>query len=200
MKTFEERQAEWIQDDLSHARGPKMSEGNTPLPMRGKLVLRGAVRLIVPFVLLFGLYVQMHGDYGPGGGFQAGVIFATAFILFGLIFGAELSEIVFPPRWAERFLAMGVLLYAGVGVAAMLVGDEFLFLDYDFLGSSGQHYGIVLVELGVGLTVASAMVRLYYAFADLSEVSAAAEGVLDDVTPLSEQKTASEVEDAGDHR
>ena len=188
-----DQKAAWRADDLLHARGPKMSEGSAPLPMRGKLVLRGAVRLVVPFVFLFGLYVQFHGDYGPGGGFQAGVIFATGFILFGLIFGSQLSEQVFPTRWAERLLALGVLLYASVGVYSMLApGPEaFNFLDYDALGSSGQHYGIVLVELGVGLTVAAAMVRLYYAFADLSELSAPVEAAIDDATPLVDAESKS---------
>ncbi len=186
MPITKDQRDEWRTEDNLHAGGPKMSEGAEPLPMRGKLVLRGAVRLVVPFVFLFGLYVQFHGDYGPGGGFQAGVIFATGFILFGLIFGSQLSESVFPERWAERLLALGVLLYAAVGVFSLVApgAQTFNFLDYNALGKNGQHYGIVLVELGVGLAVAAAMVRLYYAFADLSELSAPVEAAIDDATPL----------------
>ena len=45
------------------------------------LVLKVVAKLLIPFILLFGFYVQMHGDYGPGGGFQAGVIVAAAFVL-----------------------------------------------------------------------------------------------------------------------
>ena len=36
-------------------------------------------------MLLFALYVQFHGDYGPGGGFQAGVIVAVGVILHALV-------------------------------------------------------------------------------------------------------------------
>ena len=47
--------------------------------------------------MLFALYVQFHGDYGPGGGFQAGVIFAASFILYGIIYGIErLRKVVHP--------------------------------------------------------------------------------------------------------
>ena len=52
--------------------------------MSDYLVLRVIAKLLIPFILLFGFYVQMHGDYGPGGGFQAGVIVAAAFILYAL--------------------------------------------------------------------------------------------------------------------
>ena len=173
------------------ASGPMGRKGGSPLPMRGKLVLRGTVRLLTPFVLLFGLYVQLHGDYGPGGGFQAGVIFATGMILFGLIFGPELAERVFPPIWTERLLAVGVLIYGGVGVYSLLAAGPdapYAFLDYDALGAkSGQHYGIVLVELGVGVSVACAMVRLYYAFADLLVLPPEAESAFDDESPLRER-------------
>ena len=57
--------------------------------MRHHLVLRVIAKMLIPFILLFGLYVQFHGDFGPGGGFQAGVIIAAAFILHSLIFGLK---------------------------------------------------------------------------------------------------------------
>jgi len=130
------------------------------------LILRVVTRLLVGPILLFGLYVQFHGDYGPGGGFQAGVIFAVAFILYGTVFSlAELRKSF--PDWAiHRLIAFGVLLYAGTGVVSMLSGANFL--DYNPLGPNniaGQHYGIIAIELGVGITVFSVMLAIYYAFA-----------------------------------
>jgi multicomponent Na+:H+ antiporter subunit B len=139
---------------------------DAPMLMREKPVLRVSVRLVIPFILLFALYVQAHGDFGPGGGFQAGVIFAAGLILFGLIFDPQAVARVFPPAVAEALIAIGVLLYGGTGVATLLLGGKFL--DYDELGpSNGQHYGILAVELGVGIAVAAAMVRLYFAFSAL---------------------------------
>jgi len=78
---------------------------------------------------------------------------------------------VFPPRAVEVFMAMGVLLYAGTGVVTMLLGGNFL--DYDYLEHhfyptilpTGQHLGIFLVELGVGLTVTAVMTMIFYTFA-----------------------------------
>ena len=40
------------------------------------LILRVVTKILIAPILLYGLYVQFHGDYSPGGGFQAGVIFA----------------------------------------------------------------------------------------------------------------------------
>ena len=134
--------------------------------MEHHLVLRVVARLLIPLIMLFALYVQFHGDYGPGGGFQAGVIFAAAFILYGIIYGVDKLRDVVNPGVVRSFAAFGVLLYAGVGIAGMLSGGEFL--NYSVLSSDpvhGQHYGILLIEAGVGITVASTMIILFYAFA-----------------------------------
>jgi multicomponent Na+:H+ antiporter subunit B len=135
--------------------------------MHEKLVLRIVAKRFIPFVLLFGLYVQAHGDYGPGGGFQAGVIFAAGFILYAMIFGLDELQRVAPPRVVELAAALGVLLFAGVGVAALLAGENFL--NYSAFDPQepvrGQHLGIIGVELGVGITVAAVMTTIYYGFA-----------------------------------
>jgi multicomponent Na+:H+ antiporter subunit B len=131
------------------------------------LVLRIAAKMLIPLILIFALYVQFHGEYGPGGGFQAGVILAAAFILYALVFGMEVARAVAPGPVLRVLAALGVLLYCGVGLAAIFAGGNFL--DYDVLahdGISGQHLGIFLVELGIGITVASVMVMIFYAFAE----------------------------------
>jgi len=130
------------------------------------LVLRVVAKLLVPFILLFALYVQFHGEYSPGGGFQAGVIFAAGFILYGLIYGIDKYRQVISPDWLRRMAALGVLLYIGVGLVTLLMGGNFL--DYDVLADhavQGQHMGILLVELGVGITVATVMMSLFMMFA-----------------------------------
>jgi len=110
------------------------------------VIFRVLSKLLIPLIMLFALYVQFHGDYGPGGGFQAGVIFGAAIILYTLMFG--------------------LLLYGGVGIVAILKGGNFL--DYDVLSHDpihGQHLGILLVELGVGITVAAVMATIFFLFA-----------------------------------
>jgi multicomponent Na+:H+ antiporter subunit B len=134
--------------------------------MNDYLVLRVVTKLLMPFILLFALYVQFHGDFGPGGGFQAGVIFASGFILYAMIFGVEDAERILPDGILRGGMAGGVLLYAGVGVAALLMGGNFL--DYSVLRSdpvAGQHIGILLIEFGVGTTVACVMITVFYTFA-----------------------------------
>ena len=88
---------------------PAPEEGRTvrPLRVREMPVLRVVGRALVPLILLFGLYVQFHGDFGPGGGFQAGVIFAAGLIVYALIFGLEALQQVVPPILTERLMAAG---------------------------------------------------------------------------------------------
>lgn len=134
--------------------------------MEPNLILRVVAKLVIPLIILFALYVQFHGDFGPGGGFQAGVIFSAALILYALVFGLDAAEKIIPALWLRRLAALGVVVYAGVGVVSLLLGGNFL--DYTLLGSNqiaGQHLGILLVELGVGITVAAAILILFFAFA-----------------------------------
>ena len=116
--------------------------------------------------MLFALYVQFHGEYGPGGGFQAGAIFAAAIILYALIDGEREALEVISPKLLIWMMAGGALLYGGVGVLTMLLGGNFL--DYNVLHADpmkGQQYGIIAIELGVGVTVAGVMLAIYHAFA-----------------------------------
>ena len=130
------------------------------------MILRIASKLFIPLILLFGLYVQFHGDFGPGGGFQAGVIFAAAFILYALIYGVEEARRVAPPGRVQAFFVLGLLLYIGTGVACLLAGGHFL--EYKVLANNstdGEHYGILLIELGVGITVAAVVINTFCHFA-----------------------------------
>ena len=134
--------------------------------MSHHLVLRVVAKMLIPFILLFGLYVQFHGDYGPGGGFQAGVIFASAFILYALIYGIVFARKVAPDWLVRTGIAAGALIYGLTGVAALALGGNYL--DYSALREdpvAGQHLGIFLVELGVGVTVASVMIAIFFGFA-----------------------------------
>jgi len=149
--------------------------------MRDTIILRVVVKLLLPAILLFALYVQFHGDYGPGGGFQAGVAAAAAIILYGMIFGISAARTVVPQRVLYMLIPLGVLIFAGTGVAGLLLGANFL--DYSPLGSTaeaGQHLGILIVELGVFVTVSSSMLAIFYAFGGRAEDALAEEEPTDD--------------------
>jgi len=122
-------------------------------------------KILIPYILLFALYVQFHGDFGPGGGFQAGVIFAAGIILYSLTFGLRESMQLISANLIRALSAIGVLLYGGTGLASFYFGGNFL--NYSVLAHDplhGQHYGIIIIELGVGITVAAVILSIYYAF------------------------------------
>jgi multicomponent Na+:H+ antiporter subunit B len=137
--------------------------------MSSDIILRVIAKLLMPFMLVFALYVQFHGDFGPGGGFQAGVIAAAAIVFYAIIFGLAEGQRLVPEWVVEKALAAGVLLYAGTGLAGILLGGNYL--DYFVLAADpvhGQHRGIFWVELGVALTVSGVMLKLFYMFAGRS--------------------------------
>ena len=134
------------------------------------LILRIITKMLIPFILLFAFYVQFHGDFGPGGGFQAGVIFASAIFLYTMLFGMSTARRVINQSFIQLLAATGILLYGSVGVVSLLNGKEFL--DYSALSAdpiAGQHLGILLIELGVGITVASVMIIIFFNFAGRKE-------------------------------
>lgn len=158
---------------LSVVRLPQDSEQNTSnndSMHEQHLVVRIVTKMLIPFILLFALYVQFHGDFGPGGGFQAGVIFAAAIILYAMLFGLSTARKVINQDFIQLIAAIGVLLYGCVGFASILNGGNFF--DYNVLSSdplAGEHLGIILIEWGVGCTVASVMIIIFFNFAGRRE-------------------------------
>jgi multicomponent Na+:H+ antiporter subunit B len=136
------------------------------MSFRKNPILIETSHLLIPAILLFALYVQFHGDYGPGGGFQAGVIFASGIILYALLHGIKRTENIISLNLAKILAAIGLILYAGVGVLGIMLGGNYL--DYNVLAHDpihGQHWGIFAIELGVGITVAAVIISIFYAFA-----------------------------------
>ena len=134
--------------------------------LRHYLIPRVVGRLLIPFILLFGLYVQFHGEYVPGGGFQAGAIVAAAIILYALLEGEDRALKVLPRGLLRGLIAGGALLYGAVGLAGIFLGGNFL--DYSVLSSDpvkGQQLGILLIEAGVGITVTGVLLGIFHAFA-----------------------------------
>ncbi|MGN7618531.1 MAG: Na(+)/H(+) antiporter subunit B [Ehrlichia sp.] len=128
-------------------------------------VLRTISILMIPVIILYGLYIQFHGDYSPGGGFQAGVIVASAIVLYGILFGLDATLKAISPYTIKVIGGLGILVYGGTGIASMLFHGEFL--SYSVLMNDsilGQKLGIFVVELGVGMTVCSSMLTIYFNF------------------------------------
>ena len=136
------------------------------------VILRVVAKMLIPLIIVFGFYVHFHGEYSPGGGFQAGVIIASALILYALIFGLKAAKAAVPPYALRVGMALGGFIFAGVGFVTMMLGGNFL--DYDLLYNedptsesfyaTAQHIGIISVEIGVLMTVTCVIAAIFYAF------------------------------------
>lgn len=122
------------------------------------LIIAEISRALIPFLIFFSFYIQIFGEVGPGGGFQAGAILATCLICYDLCIR---SSDKFMNNDTLLFLAAaGVLIYAATGMWSLLFGANYL--NYDLLPvKAAQSLGIILVELGVGITVYSSLMVIY---------------------------------------
>ena len=135
------------------------------------VVVRYLALRAAPFIQLYALYVLGHGEDGPGGGFQGGVIFSASFVLMALAYGWPFGRRQVNEKVADILAPTGALLYAGIGVLTMLAGGAFL--EYGAFAHAGaedpeaarlhaQHFGLIGIEVGVMITVASSMAILFF--------------------------------------
>jgi multicomponent Na+:H+ antiporter subunit B len=136
-------------------------------PIGPSLIIEVGVRIMIPFIQLFGLYVIAHGHYSPGGGFQGGVVLGASFILMAIAFDLKTSLRFFSLRANAIMASSGVFIYTGTGVLCALLGG--LFLDYSALDAiialgpvEWRSMGVFIVELGVGLAVTGIMASLFW--------------------------------------
>ena len=132
--------------------------------MDEQITIRTVVRMIIPFIQIFAFYVLAHGELGPGGGFQAGVIMAASIILYAIVFGREKARKRVTEKVAAILSSTGVLLYAGIGMVCMIAGG--VYLEYSKLPLSSEkmavHLGIYGIEIGVGIAVAMGVITIYF--------------------------------------
>jgi multicomponent Na+:H+ antiporter subunit B len=127
------------------------------------VIVRTLGRIVIPVAQLFGIYVLVFGQHGPGGGFVGGVILAASMILAVLIFGRDA-----PDSWLVakvlRGDGLGLLIFAGVGGLCLIGGGQFL--NYTHLQIPGlddpsrRYVGILLTQIGVAADVAVTGVSL----------------------------------------
>ena len=125
--------------------------------MHDSLIVQTMSRLLIPLAQLFALYVLFFGQYGPGGGFVAGVIWTTSMILTFLVFGLKSPQ----GRLVERVLhgdGVGLIIFVGVGGLCLIGGGEFLnYANLEIPGvnaPSRRYVGILLTQIGVAVDVA----------------------------------------------
>lgn len=128
-------------------------------------VVETVARTIIPFNLMFGVYVVTHGHYSPGGGFQGGVIMAASTILLRLTIDRRWAERRFPPALGTILAGVGLLVFVLMGFLPMLAGGQFL--NYEHLpitwvhGAELRALGILLVEVGITMAVWGTLVTIF---------------------------------------
>lgn len=128
------------------------------------IILLGS-RFLSPYIMVFGFYVIFHGHYSPGGGFQGGTLLAASLLLIRIAGGTEIAELQFKDYLATPYAALGVFIYFGTGLVALIMGGYFL--DYEQLPIPGleaadlRYWGILIIELGIGITVMTVLVLIY---------------------------------------
>lgn len=130
--------------------------------LKDHLIIQTILKAILPYIIIYGIYIQLHGEMSPGGGFQAGVIFATGLIAFELLYGKAHFLKIFPLELLILASILGVAIYFFTGIISLFFNQNYL--DYYALAVSAifaQHLGIFLVEMGVGITVSAVMILIY---------------------------------------
>jgi multicomponent Na+:H+ antiporter subunit B len=132
--------------------------------MKEDVIIKTITRLMVPLIQLFALYVIIHGESGPGGGFQGGVILGASIILFVIAFGVEEGRKRISEKANNFFISLGVVIYAGIGILCILVGGNYLEYNILPLGTpqSASELGILGIEIGVGITVSAVMTSIFF--------------------------------------
>lgn len=119
-------------------------------------ILRKTAKVLIPFILLFAVYVLLNGEVSPGGGFSGGAILSSAMILYSTAFGAETAGRVITAKLFQTARTTGLLLYAAV------------YGFYIFTGANNIHAEIewmmTLVDLAVGIVVACTIYGFYIMF------------------------------------
>jgi len=131
------------------------------------LIMKTMGKILIPFIQLYGLYVIAHGDFSPGGGFQGGVVLGAAIILLAITFNLKIAGQKINEKVLGVLSAVGVFIYSGIGSLCLLLKGHFL--DYGKLAPllgvdpvKARALGMLGVEIGVGITVMSVMVIIYF--------------------------------------
>lgn len=139
-----------------------LDAGQASLSMQQHIIRRTVIKLLIPFIQLFGLYVIAHGKLGPGGGFQGGVILGVSVILFILVFGLKEGSRRVTTNARDFLVSAGVLIFGVIGLFSLPLGGKYL--QYGVLfddPKTGNYFGILGVEIGIGITVAAVMITLF---------------------------------------
>lgn len=130
-------------------------------------ILKITLWLLFPVICLYALYIQINGEIGSGGGFQAGVIISVSYILFLIVFGAEKAAKLFSSNCLIKLAACGIIVYILIGVATIILGGNFLeFNRFEFI-EYPQTFGLFIIEFVIGISIFGCMSVIFLTFYSL---------------------------------
>lgn len=167
---------------LRGRRGEKVSDkpgrvGRRPIPPRSEAVIL-ACRLFFPVLLVFGLYVVMHAQLTPGGGFQGGVIIASSTLLLYLGESYRAWKSYLEATLFDAVEGLGALVFVGAGLAPMIAGARFLENTLPLGETKALISGglILVANAGVALAVAAGFILLLIEFLEETRATKAEDG------------------------
>jgi len=126
-------------------------------------IVKTIAKLVVPLIILFGVYMMLHGHLTPGGGFPGGVIIASAFILLVLAFGKEVVFQKLKVSTASVLESIGALIFLSLAVIGMVVGGWFFvnFLPKGYPVKIISAGFIPFANIGIGLKVGGGIFAVF---------------------------------------
>ena len=127
-------------------------------------ILQTAVRVLMPLLLLFAVFLLMRGHNQPGGGFVGGLVVAASFILYSIAFGVDAARralLVGP----STLLGVGLLVAFVSGLPGLVIGQAFMTAIWTTVttGSTALHVGTPLVfDIGVFLAVIGVVLTIVF--------------------------------------
>jgi multisubunit Na+/H+ antiporter MnhB subunit len=118
-------------------------------------ILQTAVRLLMPLLLLFAMFLLLRGHNEPGGGFVAGLVVAASFVLYAIAFGVDAAHraLLVQP---SRLLGIGLLVALVSGVPGVIGGQPFMTAVWITVGAESAALDVgtpLLFDIGVFLAV-----------------------------------------------
>lgn len=145
----------------------------------GGILLNIAFRMLVPFTLVYAVYVLVLGETSPGGGFQAGVVMGFGIVLARLILGERATTFNIQMKNSLVLAGCGTFIYTLAGWLTLFGGGKFL--DYSFMpvhmepAHEMHALGILMIEIGVTICVMMTILNIMDAVVERSDDDGRAE-------------------------
>ena len=139
----------WATDDKIKAEGEKSKREAKP-----DLILSTCGKLIVPFVLVFGICILFNGHISPGGGFSGGSVLGASVILYAVSYGSKATSRFFTKT------VFNIIRISGLMVYAVMFG-VYIYQGANGIESDLAHYIVLVIDFAVGLVVMSTMYGFY---------------------------------------